>query len=78
LSSLNEKSRPIVDEAIEIIDREIDFLDSYSRSLDSILTLVDLSSIHKVESSINFLTIVLVLGTAILIFFEIIAVLELL
>lgn len=76
LISLDEKSRPIVDEAIEITDREIDFLDSYSRSLDSILTLADLASIHKVESSINYLTIVLVIGTAILIFFEFLAFLE--
>ena len=74
---LNEKSKPIVDEAIEIIDREIDFLDSYSSSLDSILTLTDLASIHKVESSINYLTIVLVVATAILVIFELMAVLEL-
>ena len=70
---LNEKSKPIVDEAIEIIDREIDFLDSYNRSLDSLLTLTDLASIHKVESSINYLTIILVIGTALLIFFELMA-----
>jgi Mg2+ and Co2+ transporter CorA len=76
LISLDEKSKPIVDEAIEIIDREIDILDSYSRSLDSILTLADLTSIHKVESSINNLTIVLVIGTAILIFLEILKALK--
>lgn len=74
---LNEKSKPIVDEAIEIIDREIDFLDSYNRSLDSLLTLTDLASIHKVESSINYLTIILVIGTALLIFFELMSFLEL-
>lgn len=70
LTNLNQKSRPIVDEAIELIDRDLDFIDSFTRSLDSILTLQDLSSIHKVESSINYLTIVLVIGTAILIIFE--------
>lgn len=75
--SLDQKSKPIVDEAIEIIDREIDFIDSYNRTLDSILTLQDLASIHKVESSINYLTIVLVIGTALLIFFEILGILEL-
>jgi Mg2+ and Co2+ transporter CorA len=74
---LDQKSKPIVDEAIEIIDRELDFMDSYTRTLDSILTLQDLASIHKVESSINYLTIVLVIGTAILIIFELLNVLEL-
>ena len=78
LTNLNHKSRPIVDEAIEIIDRDLDFIDSYTKTLDSILTLQDLSSIHKVESSINYLTIILVIGTAILIFFEFISILGLL
>lgn len=77
LIKLNQKSKPIVDEAIGLIDREIDFIDSYTRTLDSILTLSDLASIHKVESSINYLTIVLVISTVILVFFELIAVLEL-
>lgn len=74
---LDKKSKPIVDEAIEIIDRELDFMDSYTRTLDSILTLQDLASIHKVESSINYLTIVLVIGTAILVLLELLVVLEL-
>ena len=76
LIKLDAKSKPIVSEAIELIDRELDFIDSYNRTLDSILTLQDLSSIHKVESSINYLTIVLVISTAILVFLEIMAVLE--
>lgn len=75
---LDEKSKPIVDEAIDLLDRELDFIDSYNRTLDSILTLQDLASIHKVESSINYLTIVLVVATAILVFLEFAAVLELL
>ena len=73
---LSQKSKPIVGEAIEIVNRDIDFIDSYTRTLDSILTLQDLASIHKVESSINYLTIVLVIGTAILVALEILAVLE--
>jgi Mg2+ and Co2+ transporter CorA len=77
LTKLNQKSKPIVDEAIELIDREIDYIDSYTRTLDSILTLSDLASIHKVESSINYLTIVLVISTILLVFFELMAVLEL-
>jgi preprotein translocase subunit SecY len=56
--------------AIENINRELDFIDSYNRSLDSILTLQDLASIHRVESSINYLTIILVIGTIILIILE--------
>ena len=74
---LDTKSKPIVDEAIELIDREIDFMDSYTRTLDSILTLQDLASIRKVESSINYLTIVLVIGTAILIILELLVILGL-
>ena len=76
LIKLNEKSKSIVDEAIDIIDREIDFIDSYTRALDSILTLKDLASIHKVETSINYLTIVLVIGTAILVALELLAAFE--
>jgi Mg2+ and Co2+ transporter CorA len=75
---LDETSKSIVEEAIGIIDRELDFMDSYNRTLDSILTLQDLASIHKVESSINYLTIVLVIGTAILVALELAVVLELL
>jgi Mg2+ and Co2+ transporter CorA len=77
LIRLNKKSEPIVNEAIDIIDREIDFIDSYYRTIDSILTLADLSSIHKVESSINYLTIVLVIGTVMLIIFELLGILNL-
>ena len=75
---LDKKSKPIVNEAIELIDRELDFMDSYTRTLDSILTLQDLASIHKVESSINYLTVVLVIGTAILVLLELAVVLEIL
>ena len=71
---LDEKSKPIVEEAIDIIDGELNFMDSYNRTLDNILTLQDLASIHKVESSINYLTIVLVIGTAILIILELLAI----
>lgn len=67
---LNEKAKSIVNEAIDIIDREFDFMDSYNRTLESLLTLQNLDSIHKVEGSINSLTIVLVIGTVILIGLE--------
>lgn len=77
LTKFNQKSKPVVAEAIDLIDRDLDFIDSYTRTLDSILTLQDLSSIHKVESSINYLTIVLVISTVILVFFELMTVLGL-
>jgi len=70
---LDEKAKSIVDNAIENINRDLDFIDSYNRSLDSILTLQDLASIHRVESSINYLTIILVIGTIILIILELMA-----
>lgn len=67
---LDEKAKPILDDAIGIIDRGLDFTDSCNRTLDNLLTLQDLASIHNVEASINYLTIVLVIGTAILIILE--------
>lgn len=68
---LDEKAKTILDDAIGIIDRGLDLTDSYNRTLDNMLTLQDLASIHKVEASINYLTIVLVIGTGILIALEI-------
>jgi len=70
------KTVSIIDDAIEDISRKLEFIDSYYRSLDSIMTLQDLASIHRVESSINLLTIVLVIGTLILIVLEILIALE--
>ena len=66
----SKNAKTILDGAISIIDRGLDFTDSYNRTLDNMLTLQDLASIHKVEGSINYLTIVLVIGTAILIILE--------
>jgi Mg2+ and Co2+ transporter CorA len=68
---MDEKAESIVDDAMEIVNRELGFVDAYDRALDSILTLQDLTSIHKVESSINYLTIILVIGTVILIILEV-------
>ncbi len=68
---LDEKAESIVDDAMEIVNRELGFVEAYDRALDSILTLQDLTSIHKVESSINYLTIILVVGTVILIILEV-------
>jgi Mg2+ and Co2+ transporter CorA len=68
---LDKKAKSIVEEAIDIIEGELESIDFYTRTLDSLLTLQDLASIHKVESSINFLTIVLVISTIILVLLEI-------
>ena len=67
----SKNAKTILDGAISIIDRGLDFRDSYNRTLDNMLTLQDLASIYKVEASINYLTIVLVIGTGILIALEI-------
>ena len=72
---LDEKAKSIIGDAIEVVDRELGFIDSYDRALDSVLTLQDLTSIHKVESSISYLTIILVVGTVILIILEIMSIL---
>ncbi|MEM2922633.1 MAG: CorA family divalent cation transporter [Candidatus Bathyarchaeia archaeon] len=70
---LDEKTESIVDDTIEALSRELELLTSCDRALDTILTLQDLASIHRVESSINYLTIILVIGTAILIVLEVMA-----
>ena len=67
----SKNAKTFLDGAISIIDRGLDFTDSYNRTLDNMLTLQDLASIHKVEGSINYLTIVLVIGTGILIALDI-------
>ena len=46
---LTEEAKMIVDDAIDDINRELEFMNSYYTSLDSILTLQDLSLIHRVE-----------------------------
>lgn len=51
----------IIHDAIDDINRELEFADSYSRTLDSILTLQDLGSIHRVERTLIFITIMILL-----------------
>jgi len=67
---LDKESRLAVDDAINNIDRELEFIGSYDGALNSVLSLQNLGLIHRVESSINYLTIVLVIGTIILIILE--------
>lgn len=65
---IDEEAELIIHDAIDDIDRELEFVDSYSRTVDSILRLQDLGLIHKVERTLIFLTsIILVLDVIILI-----------
>jgi hypothetical protein len=57
----------IVNDAINDIDRELEFVNSYGSTLDSILRLQDLGLIHSVEKTLIFLTsIILVLDVILL------------
>ena len=58
---IDEEAELIIHDAIDDLDRELEFADSYSRSLDSILTLQDLGSIHRVERTLIFITIMILL-----------------
>jgi len=64
---IDEEAELIIHDAIDDIDRELEFVDSYSRTLDSILSLQDLGLIHRVEKTLIFLTsIILVLDIILL------------
>jgi len=71
--TLVPEAKLIVVDASDDIDRELEFVDSFNRSLDSILRLEDLGAIHRVETNLVFLTIALVILTIILILLEIVA-----
>lgn len=60
----------IIHDAIDDINRELEFVDSYSRTLDSILRLQDLGLIHRVERTLIFITIMILLLDAFLIIGE--------
>ena len=70
---LTKEAKLIVDDAMDDVTRELDFVDSYNRSLDSVLRLQDLGAIHRVETNLVYLTISLVVLTIILIMLEIAA-----
>lgn len=64
---LDEEAKLIVNDAINDIDRELEFVDSYGNTLDSILSLLDLGLIHSVEKTLILLTsIILVLDLILL------------
>ena len=71
--TLVPEAKLMIDDASDDIARELDFVDSFNRSLDSILRLQDLGAIHRVETNLVFLTVSLVVLTVILILLEIAA-----
>ena len=71
---LNEgDAKLVIEDAINDTYREMELLDSHDRALDSFLTLLSLGSVHRVETSINYLTIILVILTVILVILELAA-----
>jgi Mg2+ and Co2+ transporter CorA len=70
---LAPEAKPIIEESVDDINGELEIVDSYNTSLDSILRLQDLGLIHKVETNIVYLTVSLVALTIILILLEIAA-----
>jgi Mg2+ and Co2+ transporter CorA len=69
---LDEEARLIVGDAIDDIERELEFIDSYGRTLDGILRLQDLGLIHRVERNLIYLTAVILMLTVISIILTII------
>lgn len=72
LKLVNEAKR-IIDDASDDITRELEFLGYYDSSLDSILNLLNLGSIHGVERVLVLLTEALVVMTIVLIGLELAA-----
>ena len=68
--TLVPEAKLIIEDASDDITRELEFVDSFNRSLDSILRLEDLGAIHRVESNLVLLTVALVVLTIVLILLE--------
>jgi len=68
---LAPEAKPIVEDSTDDVTRELEFVDSYNRSLDSVLRLQDLGLIHGVERNLVFLTVALAIETIVLIILEI-------
>ena len=69
---LDEEARLILGDAIDDVDRELEFVDSYSSALDSILRLQDLGLIHRVERTLIYLTATILLLTIVSIILSIV------
>lgn len=68
---LSEKSLLSLEDALNSISKEIDFMDSIDNALDGVLRLQDLGMIHKVERTLIYLTIAVIITNIILILLEI-------
>jgi Mg2+ and Co2+ transporter CorA len=60
-----------LEDAMGNISRELEFLSSYDSALDVVLTIQDLGMIHRVETTLIYLTIVIIIMNLILIILEI-------
>jgi Mg2+ and Co2+ transporter CorA len=69
---LDEEARLILADAIDDVNRELEFVDSYSNALDGILRLQDLGLIHRVEKTLIYLTATILLLTIVSIILSII------
>jgi len=67
---LSLEAKLIVDDAMDDVTRELEFVDSFDRSLDSVLRLQDLGAIHRVETNLVILTAALVIMNVILILLD--------
>jgi Mg2+ and Co2+ transporter CorA len=67
---LDEEAKLILADAIDDVNLELEFIDSYGRALDSILRLQDLGSIHRLERTLIYLTIMLLLVDVLIIIGE--------
>jgi len=56
-----------LEDAIDNISRELEFLDSYGNALDRVLRLQDLGMIHRVERTLIYLTFVIIIMNILLI-----------
>lgn len=69
---VDEEARLILADAMDDVDRELEFVDSYSSALDSILRLQDLGLIHRVERTLIYLTATILLLTIVSIILSIV------
>lgn len=67
---LCEKSVLGLEDAMDNVSRELEFLNSYDNALDGVLRLQDLSMIHKVERTLIYLTVIIVIMNIFLILLE--------
>jgi Mg2+ and Co2+ transporter CorA len=57
-------------DAMSNVSRELEFLNSYDSALDGVLTIQDLGMIHRVETTLIYLTVAIVITNLILILVE--------